>query len=166
MDEQHTTDPDALLDQAENLLHAGEQRKAALTARRVIEEHDFCDERAWRFLHGLVSKGRSFEEFQQEVAQKYYPDRAHLLSADVAESSIFPQPETESQEPEAPSGAKTLGTISVICGVIGLIAFGIPLGVIAVLTGIPALAMNAGNGKAGIILGVVDIVLAILLLTM
>jgi len=62
------------------------------------------------------------------------------------------------------SGAKALAGISIACGVIGLIVFGIPLGVIAVACGIPALAMGAQGGKAGIILGILDIVLAIVFL--
>jgi hypothetical protein len=166
MNEQRTLDPDALLGQAEDLLQAGERKKAASMARRVIEEHDFLDERAWRFLHNLMSNGQSLEEFQQKIARKYYPDRAHLLTPNVAESSVFTKPETESQTSNVPSGAKTLGNLSVICGVIGLLVFGIPLGIIAVLTGIPALSMNASSGKAGIILGVVDIVLALLILSL
>jgi len=59
------------------------------------------------------------------------------------------------------SGAKALGTISVICGVIGLIVFGIPLGIIALACGIPALAMGAKSGKTGVVLGILDIILAI-----
>ncbi len=166
MNEQRTIDPDALLGQAKDLLQAGERQKAALMARRVIEEHDFRDERAWRLLHNLMSNGQSFEGFQQKIAREYYPDRAYLLAADITESSVFTEPETKLHPPEVPSGAKTLGSLSVICGIIGLIAFGIPLGIIAVLTGIPALAMNASSGKAGIILGVVDIVLALLILSL
>jgi hypothetical protein len=71
----------------------------------------------------------------------------------------------KTSQPTAPaqssSGAQALGTISIVCGVIGLIIFGIPLGLIAVACGIPALAMGAKNGKTGLILGIVDITLAI-----
>ncbi len=59
------------------------------------------------------------------------------------------------------SGAKALAGISVVCGIVGLIVFGIPLGIVALACGIPALAMGAQGGKAGIILGILDIVLAI-----
>jgi len=62
------------------------------------------------------------------------------------------------------SGAKSLATISIICGLIGLIVFGIPLGIIAIACGIPALAMGAQNGKTGIALGILDIVMAIAIL--
>lgn len=66
------------------------------------------------------------------------------------------------QEPS--SGAKALAGISITCGIIGLIVFGIPLGIVAIACGIPALSKGAGGGKTGIILGIVDIVLAILIL--
>ncbi len=165
MNQQPTSNPDTLLERAEDLLQAGERQKAALSARQVIEKYDFRDERAWRFLHTLVGSGQSLEEFQQKIARKYYPDRAHLLTATLAESSVFTEPESKPtpQTPNVSSGAKTLGKLSVVCGMIGLIAFGIPLGILAILMGIPALAMNADSGKTGIILGVVDIVLAALI---
>lgn len=62
------------------------------------------------------------------------------------------------------SGAKALAGISIVCGIVGLIVFGIPLGIVALACGIPALAMGAPGGKAGIILGILDIVLAIAIL--
>lgn len=72
---------------------------------------------------------------------------------------------TSIQEKSQPSsGAQALGTISVICGVLGLLVFGIPLGIIALACGIPALSMGASNGKAGIVLGILDIILAIVVL--
>jgi len=61
----------------------------------------------------------------------------------------------------APAGAKALAGISIVCGVIGFVVFGIPLGIAALACGIPALAMGAKGGKAGIILGILDIVVAI-----
>ena len=67
-------------------------------------------------------------------------------------------------ERQVSSGAKALAGISIFCGVSGLIVFGIPLGVVALACGIPALAMDASGGKAGIILGILDIVLAIVVL--
>lgn len=67
-------------------------------------------------------------------------------------------------EKEVDSGAKALGSISVVCGVIGIFVFGIPLGIIAIACGIPALSKGAGSGKTGIILGTLDIVLAIFIL--
>jgi len=65
---------------------------------------------------------------------------------------------------EPSSGAKALAGISIICGIIGFIVFGIPLGIVALACGIPALAMGAKGGKGGIILGILDIILAIIIL--
>lgn len=69
-------------------------------------------------------------------------------------------------EKPASSGAKALATISIVCGIVGLLVFGIPLGIVALACGIPALAMGAQGGKAGIILGIIDIILAIAILFM
>ncbi len=65
---------------------------------------------------------------------------------------------------EPSSGAKTLGGISLACGIGGLILFGIPLGIAAIACGIPAINGGAKNGIAGIILGIIDILLAIIIL--
>jgi len=62
------------------------------------------------------------------------------------------------------SGAKTLAGISIACGIIGLLFAGIPLGIIAIACGIPAVNSGAKNGKNGIILGIIDIILAIAIL--
>lgn len=63
-------------------------------------------------------------------------------------------------EKEVDSGAKALGSISVVCGVIGIF-INIPFGIIAIACGIPALSKGANSGKIGIILGILDIVLII-----
>ena len=68
------------------------------------------------------------------------------------------------KKPQPSSGAQTLATISIICGIIGFLVFGIPLGIIALACGIPALSMGAKNGKTGIILGILDITFAIAIL--
>lgn len=65
---------------------------------------------------------------------------------------------------ETSSGAKALAGISIACGIIGLIVFGIPLGIVAIACGIPALSKGVNSGKTGIILGIADIVLAIVVL--
>ena len=63
-----------------------------------------------------------------------------------------------------PSGARMLAGISIACSLVGFFVFGIPLGIAALVCGVPALAMGAKGGRLGIILGLVDIVLAIVIL--
>jgi len=77
-------------------------------------------------------------------------------SVRVAQYAVSP-----TVEKQISSGAKALAGISILCGIVGLIAFGIPLGIIALACGIPALAMGARGGTVGIILGILDIIFAI-----
>ena len=63
-----------------------------------------------------------------------------------------------------PSGAKMLASISIACSLVGFFVFGIPLGIAAVVCGVPALAMGAKGGRLGIIVGIVDILIAIVVL--
>ena len=52
---------------------------------------------------------------------------------------------------------KTLGLISVICAGIAWFAFGIVLGIVAIVTG--ALSFNTTTGKIGLIVGVIEILM-------
>ena len=97
------------------------------------------------------------EVIQQEAVVCRYCGR-HLTERSSQTKQSFHSPVAARQ---VSSGAKALAGISIVCGVVGLIVFGIPLGVVALACGIPALAMGASGGKAGIILGILDIVLAI-----
>jgi len=82
------------------------------------------------------------------------------------QSRLIRQPTTKANTKKPSSGANALAAISIICGLVGLIVFGIPLGIIAVLCGIAAVAMGQGSGTGGIILGIIDIVLAIAILNL
>lgn len=62
------------------------------------------------------------------------------------------------------TGADVLAVIGIISGVVGLLVFGIPLGSLAVICGIVAVAMGSNKGIGAIILGVVDVLIAIILL--
>jgi hypothetical protein len=70
----------------------------------------------------------------------------------------------KNQRESGPPGARTLATIAIICGGLGLIVLPIPPGLAALACGIPALAMNAKGGVLGIIVGLVDIVIGIALI--
>jgi len=58
-------------------------------------------------------------------------------------------------------GSGVLAVIGVICGAVGFLVFGLPLGSIAILCGIVALAMGETAGAFSIILGILDIVFII-----
>ena len=71
-------------------------------------------------------------------------------------------------EPEKVPPSRTAGLmagVSALCALIGLIVAGIPLGIVAVITGIIALGMGSKGGLVGILVGVADIVLALLFLS-
>ena len=100
------------------------------------------------------------EEIQDEaIICRYCGRDIQVRDIQTMSNDEFKNPNTEPS-----SGAKALAGISIICGIIGLIVFGIPLGIVAIACGIPALSMGAQGGKAGIIIGVIDIVLAIIIL--
>lgn len=77
---------------------------------------------------------------------------------DLFPRPVPPLPATAQTQTAPGGGAKTLATISILCGGVGFLVAGIPLGTIAILCGIVAVAMGAKGGIAGIILGIIDIV--------
>ncbi|MEU1351175.1 DUF4190 domain-containing protein [Streptomyces sp. NPDC005775] len=71
--------------------------------------------------------------------------------------------------PAARSGTNGFAVASLICGIIGLLFFGIILGPVAIVLGVVALrqvSAKGGNGmaKAGVVLGVIDLVLVVVLM--
>jgi hypothetical protein len=67
-----------LLTEAEQALRKGDQRTAGALINQVLEQ-DFTNVNAWRLLHLMMDADQPFETFQRVFAQKYYPDRVHLL---------------------------------------------------------------------------------------
>lgn len=67
-----------LLTEAEQALRKGDQRTAGALINQVLEQ-DFTNVNAWRILHRMMDADQPFETFQQSFAQKYYPNRVHLL---------------------------------------------------------------------------------------
>ena len=55
-----------------------------------------------------------------------------------------------------------LAIASLICGLIGLFIFGLPLGIVAIVLG--AVSFDSGLGKAGTFVGIFDVVMILLLL--
>lgn len=63
-----------------------------------------------------------------------------------------------------PKSARVLSGISFLLGVIGLFIAGLPLGGLAIFSGTIALILGDEGGGGGIILGILDILLALLML--
>jgi hypothetical protein len=76
----------------------------------------------------------------------------------------FGTPPGSASQLQASSGGQVLGTIGILSGVVGLIVFGLPLGLLAVICGIVAIAMGSKSGIAAIILGVLDALMVLVLL--
>ncbi|CAL9342804.1 hypothetical protein SUDANB58_00302 [Streptomyces sp. enrichment culture] len=73
--------------------------------------------------------------------------------------------------PAASTGSRTngLAIASLVCGIIGLFLFNVVLGPIAIVLGVVGMRQapargGAGMAKAGIVLGVVDLVLFLVLM--
>jgi hypothetical protein len=54
----------------------------------------------------------------------------------------------------------TWATVSLVCSIVGLFAFGLILGIVAIIAG--SYAWERGTAKAGVIIGIIDVVLLLL----
>ncbi|WP_285568149.1 DUF4190 domain-containing protein [Streptomyces sp. RTGN2] len=71
--------------------------------------------------------------------------------------------------PAARSGTNGFAVASLICGIVGLLFFGIILGPVAIVLGVVALRQQAAKGgtgmaKAGLVLGVIDLLIVVVLI--
>lgn len=157
-----------LLTQAETYLQAGQRKQAALAARKVIEEHDFEDVRAWEILHLLAGQaGEALEPFHRRIVEQYYPQRTYRplrRPTDTADSD--PPPAEAHSQPAAPAIARWLGAIAILCAGLGFLAFGLPLGVAAILLGGLAYLLGARVGLPAVGLGVLDVVLSVMAISL
>jgi hypothetical protein len=70
------------------------------------------------------------------------------------------QPQTNQPVTPQNKPTNTLGIISLVTGIIGFIVFALPMGIVALTTGLVE-RPRSGLAVAGIILGIVDIVFGI-----
>jgi hypothetical protein len=79
------------------------------------------------------------------------------------DSDLLSQPvETyQSAEHQVSARARTLGLVSLVCGLTGLLVLGIPMGLIALGCGLTALSLGERNVKMGLLLGLADIVISL-----
>jgi hypothetical protein len=75
------------------------------------------------------------------------------------------QPVSPVQNQQPQQQNKTLGIVSLVTGIVGFFFLGIPLGITALVTGIIE-KPKSGMAVAGIVLGVIDIVGAIYVLSL
>ncbi|HEX6040391.1 zinc ribbon domain-containing protein [Longimicrobium sp.] len=73
---------------------------------------------------------------------------------------IRPDPVRERMERDEEAG-NTLGWVAVVCGVLSLLIFPVPMGVIAIACGIPAYLRGAKHGLIGMFIGLLGILLII-----
>jgi hypothetical protein len=71
---------------------------------------------------------------------------------------IRPDPVRERMYRDEEAG-NTLGWVSVVCGVLSLLIFPVPLGVVAIACGIPAYLRGARHGLVGMFIGLLGILL-------
>lgn len=67
-----------LLDQADQAFSAKDARTGLTYILQLLTE-DFTYDPAWQLLHRMMSPQKPFHIFQMDVAEKYFPQKVHLL---------------------------------------------------------------------------------------
>jgi hypothetical protein len=84
----------------------------------------------------------------------------HVHTGPVHHPILRPDPVRERMDRDEEAG-NTLGWVSVVCGVLSLLVFPVPLGVVAIACGIPAYLRGAKQGLVGMFIGLLGILLVI-----
>ncbi len=103
-------DLDKLVKDAKKAYRRGQRRKGAALLDQVLNL-DFMYEGAWQALYEEYGANRPFAAFQLKFAQKYYPDKVHLLpqSTGPSRQETVGQPVTGTlplTESQRPTGAR------------------------------------------------------------
>jgi hypothetical protein len=76
----------------------GDKRASSILINQILKR-DITHPGAWELLYNQLGSGKSFDDFQREFVQKYYPDRMSLLWPQP--STLSPQ-EQDVNQPAAP----------------------------------------------------------------
>jgi len=72
-----------LLKKARHAFKTGERGRAAYLINRILKE-DFHHRGTWKLLYHEYGSGQSFQEFQREFTQQYYPEKLELLQVEAS----------------------------------------------------------------------------------
>jgi pilus assembly protein CpaE len=75
-----------LLKKARRAFKTGERGRAAYLIDRILKE-DYHHRDTWRLLYHEYGSGQSFEEFQREFTQEYYPEKLDLLQGKTGQDT-------------------------------------------------------------------------------
>lgn len=73
---------------ARQAFRAGEISRGAALVHQVLQQ-DIGNQDAWRLLFSYLGRGKTFEAFCREFAEKYYPDQLEEVEAALANASPF-----------------------------------------------------------------------------
>jgi pilus assembly protein CpaE len=72
-----------LLKKARHAFKTGERGRAAYMIDRILKE-DFHHRGTWKLLYREYGSGQSFQEFQRDFTQQYYPEKLELLQGEAS----------------------------------------------------------------------------------
>jgi len=87
---------DEMLSQVQGLIQKGEKKAASILINQILAV-DFTNPQVWLSLHKMVGNETPLETFKIQFAQKYYPDKAHLLKPSSPDTLNVPSTSTDYQ---------------------------------------------------------------------